>query len=677
MKQFFFLFIFQLLLFNSLLFSQHSKPVATKEPDWISLNKVDYSRTNLDKNALDGYIEISFEKQVSLAEQSTYIRSSRKIISQAGVQNGSEISVSYDPSYEQLIFHTIRIKRKGETLNRLDLSKIKVLHQEEDMTDFIYNGQLDALLILEDVRQGDIIEYSYTLKGFNPIFKNKYSDSYSFDFSVPVYQVYYKLIVPAGRQINFKYLNQQPSATISTVNGQQVYEWRRINMPPVVLQDFIPDWYDPYSQVLVSEFNSWKEVNNWGMELFATNKVLSAPLKKRIGEIVKAYPGDAERTKAALQFVQDDVRYMGIEMGENSHKPADPSKIFARRFGDCKEKSYLLCCMLNSMHIDASPVFINTVNKKDINGLLPTPTNFDHLTVRVKLDNQFYWFDPTISYQRGDIKNISYPDYQAGLVIGPATDSLSAIKFRNVSSVHVKEYFKVGAMSGGGTLTITSTFQGSHADDLRNAFNRESIEEKMTAYQKFYASFFEDIKADSLTFSDDDSTGLFTTKEYYSIPSFWTENEKGIKKFSFSAFIINSVIYKPKEKNRTMPFRLLYPAKYVEEIIVDLPAEWQVTESEAHLKNNNFMLNSRFYCVLNQVHLTTDYENFKDHTTVDESAAYFKDLKEFDNGAIFEITFGSDVLTQKNTSGSTANILTAVLIIGAIVSGIVWWSKKS
>jgi len=223
MKQFFFLFIFQLLLFNSLLFSQHSKPVATKEPDWISLNKVDYSRTNLDKNALDGYIEISFEKQVSLAEQSTYIRSSRKIISQAGVQNGSEISVSYDPSYEQLIFHTIRINRKGETLNRLHLSKFKVLHQEEDMTDFIYNGELDALLILEDVRQGDIIEYSYTLKGFNPIFKNKYSDSYSFDFSVPVYQVYYKLIVPAGRQINFKYLNQQPSATISTVNGQQVY----------------------------------------------------------------------------------------------------------------------------------------------------------------------------------------------------------------------------------------------------------------------------------------------------------------------------------------------------------------------------------------------------------------------------------------------------------------------
>jgi hypothetical protein len=676
MKQFFFLFIFQLFAMNAWLFSQQSRPVVLKEPSWISANKVDYSRTDLDKTAKDGYINISFEKQISLAEQSRYTRSSRKIISQAGVQNGSEISVSYDPSYEQLIFHTIHIIRKDETLNKLDLSKIKVVHQEEDMTDFIYNGQLDAVLILEDVRQGDIIEYSYTLKGFNPIFKNKYSDSYSMNFGVPIYQLYYKLTVPPGRKINFKYLNQQPVETISTVNGQQVYEWRSNNMPAVVLQDFMPSWYDPYSQVQVSEFNSWKEVNNWAMELYPVKKVLTAPLQKKIGEIEKAYPGDAARTTAALGFVQDDIRYMGIEMGENSHKPADPSKIFAQRFGDCKEKSYLLCCMLNAMHINASPVLINTVSKKSINLMLPTPYDFDHVTVRVKLDSQFYWFDPTISYQRGDIKNIFYPDYQTGLVIGADTDSLSAIEFRNISSVHVEEYFKVAAMSGGGTLTVTSTFQGGEADDLRNAYNSETIAEKMTSYQKFYATYFEDIKSDSLTYNDDDSSGIFTTKEYYSIPDFWTVNKDGSKKFSFSAFTINSIIYKPKEKNRTMPFRLLYPAKYVEELIVDLPEDWKATESEMHYKNNNYMLNSRFYCVSNKVYLTTEYENFKDHATIDESAAYFKDLKQYDDAANFEVTSGADALAKQDSGASASGILTAVVLVGALVGGIVWWSKK-
>ncbi len=186
MKNFSFLIVF-LLLIDDCLFSQQSRPVIAKEPSWITVNKIDYYKTDLDKSASDGYMDISFEKQVLLADQSRYYRSSRKIISGAGVQNGSEISVSYDPSYEQLIFHSIRILRSNETINKLQLSKFKIVHQEQELTNFIYNGLLNAVLILEDVRQGDIIEYSYTIKGFNPIFKNKYSDTYGMNFGVPLF----------------------------------------------------------------------------------------------------------------------------------------------------------------------------------------------------------------------------------------------------------------------------------------------------------------------------------------------------------------------------------------------------------------------------------------------------------------------------------------------------------
>src|SRR6185295_18768001 len=100
--------------------------------------------TSLDKDAEDGYIDISYETQVSLQEQSEYCRRSKKIISSAGVQNGSEITISFEPSYQKLIFHSIRIIRNGEVLDRLDLSKIKMVHQEEELSNFIYNGTVNA-----------------------------------------------------------------------------------------------------------------------------------------------------------------------------------------------------------------------------------------------------------------------------------------------------------------------------------------------------------------------------------------------------------------------------------------------------------------------------------------------------------------------------------------------------
>ncbi len=679
MKKFLYLlFTFSTILNSTALHSQSTKPTISTEPAWVTKNTIDYNNTSLDKEASDGYIDISFEKQVCLAEQSEYLRFSKKIISQAGVQNGSEISVSFDPSYEKLIFHTIRIIRNGESLERLSLSKIKILHQESELTDFIYNGLLDAVLILEDVRRGDIIEYSYTVKGFNPIFKNKYAASYRLEYSFPFYQVYYKLIVPKERKLNIKNLNRTADPKISSVNGQQVYEWRNNNIPPLKLQDYTPSWYDPYAQVLVSEFNTWKEVNDWAMELFPVKKDLSAALKKNIKQIELTNASDEERTKAALIFVQDDIRYMGFEMGENSHKPADPSKVFAQRFGDCKEKSYLLCCMLRAMNIEANPVLINTVDKKNIGNLLPAANDFDHVTVRVKLGNSYYWFDPTIAYQRGDIKNFFYPDYQAGLVIADSTVDITPIEFRSMSYQHVREVFNVKKMVGKGTLTVTTQFQGAQADNQRSDFNSESISEIMTSFQKFYATYYEDIMADSLTYTDNDSTGIFTTIEYYTIPKFWDSGRADRNSFSFSSFIINNVVRNPKEKDRKMPFRLLYPAKYEEEVVIQLPQNWKVTDGEIHLKNSSYEYNCLFYYAYNTVHLVADYESFKDYVAPEEAPEYFNDYKKYEDYTSFEISLGKgeDDLANAQSNRSNKNILLSGFLISSLIGGLVWWSQR-
>ena len=616
------------------------------------------------------------EKQVYLAEQSEYIRRSKKIISQAGVQNGSEISISFDPSYEQLTFHSIRIIRNGETLDRLQLSKIKILHQEKELSSFIYNGLLDAVLIMDDVRQGDIIEYSYTVKVFNPIFKNKFTSEFHLDYAVPVYEFYYKLIVPPQRKINIKNINNGLLPVVSTVNKQHVYEWRKSNIQPLHLQDYTPAWHDPYAQVLLSEYNNWKEVNDWAMELFPVKKELSPALQKKIKEIQSTYITEEERTQASLRFVQDDIRYMGIEMGENSHKPADPSKVFNQCFGDCKEKSYLLCCMLRAMNIDISPVLINTVTKKNTNTLLPSPTDFDHVTVRVKLNNIYYWFDPTIAYQRGNIKNIFYPDYQAGLVIADTTSTLTSIAFRNNSKEYIEEYFKVAAMKGSGTLKVITTSEGNAADEKRNEFNNESISEILTSYKKFYAPYFEDIKSDSLTFTDNNSTGIFTTIEYYTLPNFWKLDKDKVSKFSFSAFVVNNILRKPKEKDRTMPFWLSFPANYKEELNIELPEDWKVTESETHVKNSSFAYNSKFYCLYNHIHLITAYENYKDHTTREEAPAYFKDLSSFDDLSSFEITYGKEDNAKNKSDSTINNILSGILLIICFVGGLFWWNRR-
>ncbi len=242
--------------------------------------------------------------------------------------------------------------------------------------------------------------------------------------------------------------------------GNTVYEWRRSDCHPVHAQEQLPDWYDPYGFIMVSEFNSWAEVNNWAMLLFPKSIAIGSALSSKIKEINAAYSTPEQKTTTALHFVQDEIRYMGIEMGVHSHKPANPNQVFNQRFGDCKEKSYLLCVMLNTMGIEASPVLINTTDKKAILNYLPSAFDFDHCTVRVTINNKHYWLDPTISYQRGPLSSISYPDYQCGLVLTDSTTALSPIQLRNNSHEFVQELFTMPADYGPCYLKVITTYNG-------------------------------------------------------------------------------------------------------------------------------------------------------------------------------------------------------------------------
>lgn len=664
-----------LLLCFFLLCAKSQKPLTGKEPSWVNVQSYDFSVSLLEQDAEDGYLDLVYEEQISIEPRAVYSRKVIKALTETGVQNISEISVDYDPSYQQLIFHRINIIRDKRVINQLNPSKIKTIQQEKELDKHLYNGSLTAMLILEDLRKEDIVEYSYTIKGSNPVFKGKFTRILDLNFRVPVVNVYYKVVVPQQRLLTLKTKGTTIAPEIKNQNGETSYEWHLSDLQAVRLQDNLPEWYDPYSMILLSEYKNWQEVNDWALELFPDQRSLSPSLQQKINEIKEQSSIPEKQVTNALRFVQDEVRYMGIEAGQNSHRPTHPNKIFAQRFGDCKDKSYLLCTMLRALGIEASPVLINTDYKQAITEWLPAANIFNHTTVQVKLNGRIYWFDPTISYQRGNINMISYPDYQYGLVIAPGTTELTKIDNKEPGKVKVKEEFDVADMSGNARLTVTTYYTGCFADDTRSSFHNSSRHEMMKSYREFYASYYEDIKADSLTYREDDSTGAFITKEYYSIENLW-ELKDGEKKAYFSPYVINTLTKKPKDTKRKMPFAMAYPAKYEEEVIINVPSDWSMDEGKEYIENDAFRLKARYDYGFRKVMLTYEYEALQDHIPAEKTPAYLDALDSIDKN--FSYYLSSDERKDPSsplyaTGKNKSNVSFYVSLIVLCVAGVLIW----
>jgi len=665
------------LLFFSLSALAQKRPLLSKAPDWVTVNQFDYANTKFDSEAEDGYIDLVYEEQVSVEQESFYCRRAIKILTEAGIQNNSDVSVDFDPSYQQLIFHSIKIIRGNTTLNQLNLSKIKTIQREKELDKYLYDGSLSSVLFLEDLRKGDIIEYSYTIKGFNPIFKGKFAFVIKTNFSVPIYNMYYKVLIPRNRMLSLKNNKTDIKPDIKDNAREISYEWKLNNVHALHQQDHLPDWYDPYSSIMISEYKSWKEVNDWAMELFAIPSNISSALQKEIIEIKSKYTSPEEQTLQALRFVQDDIHYMGIEIGANSHKPNPPDKVFSQRFGDCKDKSYLLCTILQKLGIDCSPVLINTDSKKAMLDWLPSPKAFNHVTVRVKLKD-YHWFDPTISYQRGGINDISYPDYQYGLVIASNTDNLTQINTKEPGMVNVKEVFDIEKVPGNARFIVTTNYSGSFADDTRNDFNTTSRYELLKNYKNYYLDYYQDLIADSLAYEDNEKTGVFTTIEYYTIRNLW-ESKKGAKKASFSSYVIDGVIKKPKETQRTMPYALPYPAHYKEEVEINLPEDWNGEGSAKKLKNEGFEMAANFSYHDRKFLLQYEYESLKDNISPDEAEEFLKDLNERDKDFSYELTKddGSIVKTSNESTPTGNNVyVVAQVLVLLFILGLVWWRQR-
>lgn len=666
------------LVFSLYAAAQHNKPSVTKEPAWVTINEYNAAGFRLEHEAEDGYADLILEKQVSLEHNATYFRRGNKILTETGIQNCSEVSVEFDPGYQHLTFHTIIIRREKTVINQLNLKKIKVIQQEKDLNKSLYNGALTAILFLEDLRKGDVVEYSYTLKGTNPVFGGTFSAMFDTDFSVPLGNIYYKLIVPATREISIKNRGTNIVPVKQTTPQQVIYEWKLNNVKAVAVQENLPGWYDPYSIVMISEYKSWQQVNDWAMKLFPAVSNVSRGLQKKIAEIRENYSKPEEQTIAALRFVQDDIRYMGMEMGENSHRPNHPDKVFGQRFGDCKDKSYLLCTILNSLGIEASPVLINSRAKKLITEWLPSAKSFDHTTVRVRLNNKYYWFDPTITLQRGDIDHISFPDYQYGLVIKPGTTDITTIRAPETGVTKIKEIFDIRDLAGDARLKVTTQYSGSFADDVRYSFSNTSRSEMQKTYRDYYASYYEDITADSLRYNDNDTTGVLTITEYYSIQQIW-ELKNGIKKAYFHPYVIDGVLKEPKDKRRNMPYNLSYPAKYIEEIEIKLMDRWTAEESFDKIETSSFVMTGNMAYKHGTFHLDYEYENLKDHVLPEQLNEYMEGLKTKDKTFSYVLSRsvnGKPLPDENINTGKSSNTSFYIGLLALIVICVVVWRRQ-
>jgi hypothetical protein len=523
----------------------------------------------------------------------------------------------------------VRIWRGTQHLDRLDTNKIQIVQQEKDLDQAMLNGEKSIVLVLDDVRVGDIIDCAYTTKGLNPVFGEHFSCDVPVQIGPPADHMLTRVIWPRQKQLYAKphACSVQPVVVMS--QDAIEYDWDFKQVPSITSEDSLPSWYDPDQWVQLSDFQTWAQVNLWALKLFQVVSPFSTDLASKIQEW-KQLPDREQQILAALQFVQDDVRYFGIEIGESAEKPTDPSTVLSRRFGDCKDKSLLFVTILRALGIPAYPVLVNSTLGRSIEDWQPSASAFDHCIAMVQYDGQTFWLDPTINYQRGPLTAHYLPDYGCGLVIAPGTVGLSSIpQTTGLPQTTTTEYFQVRGTTEPADMKVVTVAEGRDADSLRTLFATTTLSDIENDYRHFYSNLYPGIKMSSpIVVEDNQDQDVFQTTEYYSVENIWTQPSKGKFECQFFPSLMNGFLKKPEDTDRTQPLGIDFPEHQILRTEVTLPQAWPYGTCDKTISDPAFTFRKVARSVGNKLVMEYEYQALDDSVSADRMDDYLQRLDE-------------------------------------------------
>jgi hypothetical protein len=496
------------------------------------------------------------------------------------VGEAGRFQVEFNPEYQQLAIHAVELRRDGTWHDRLAPDRISLARRESGFERDLADGNVTALLVLDDVRINDVVRIAYTVTGSNPVLEGQLTDWMRFGWGSPNLHSRLRVLLDPGRKPRVYPENDAPRPTIRTRNdGVEVSIEARATQA-FVDEEHYPAWFQPYPLAQVGVDRSWREVVDWALPLYPSVGDLPEDLEARLADL-RSLPDDRSRTTAVARLVQDDVRYFGVEMGDNTHRPRPPSETWSRRFGDCKDKVYLLVALLERLGIRAAPALVTTTRGKALSAFVPAASVFNHVIARVELDGEVLWIDPTISLQGGAAGEYDLSDYGAALTVFPGNGAIEPILPRGQaaeSGVAIVERYTPGANARDVGLEVETVYRGDIADRQRRAFAKERSEDLSRRYSDFYSKRLGEIEVVAPPAIQDDRDGnVLRVVERYLLKAPFEDETGSVKALDVYADALRGTYALPASMSRTTPLAYTAPGVYRHEVVVELPERWSAT----------------------------------------------------------------------------------------------------
>lgn len=186
----------------------------------------------------------------------------------------------------------------------------------------------------------------------------------------------------------------------------KVFELRLENIEAVRKEEMAPPIFQlvPWVEVVPGSFKmdrtsggfaTWEEFGGWIAGLGDQKNDLSEATVREVQELVAGLSSDREKAARIYRYLQDNTRYVSIQLGIGGYRPFSAGKVDQWGYGDCKALSNYMVTMLKEVGIEAYYTLVYSGRDNQRTSPDFPANNFNHVIACLPIDGDTIWMECT------------------------------------------------------------------------------------------------------------------------------------------------------------------------------------------------------------------------------------------------------------------------------------------
>ncbi len=319
---------------------------------------------------------------------------------------------------------------------------------------------------------------------------------------------------------------------------------------------------------------SWSAMGTWIDEkLLAGRDELNEATILEVKDLTSGIEDDLEKAKKIYKYVQDNTRYISVQIGIGGLQPISAIEVDRVKYGDCKGLSNYTKALLKAVGVDSYYAVVQAgADKVDFEEDFADLAQGNHVILTIPHKGTYYWIDCTSQVLPFGYIG-SFTDDRKVLIVKPEGGEL----VRTTSYVDDDNYQHIGAsyvIDSEGGIAGNATIKTKGVRYYQHFRLNQDPKEDVIKHYKNQWNNINNLKVSEYSLNDDKAEVTFSETVSLNATNYASLSGNRIL-FTVNAFNNNDFV-PDRYRNRKLPFEIQRGFLDTDEFTIELPKEYSI-----------------------------------------------------------------------------------------------------